>query len=265
MRARWILFLLALVTFPLQSQAGRNCESVAPTTADLVRATHAAMALRDRLEGEQATLVLLGRVGADLSAYGLRYTHAGIAMRDHPDGRWLVRHLLNVCGTDRSSLHDQGLISWFLDDLYALDTLVVVPTAPVQHQLQRIALTDIAVNLHQPRYSMIAHPFSTRYQNSNQWLLELIAVSLSPNAPGSREEAQAYLRRTGYRPDRIEVPFLKRFGARLFSANIRFDDHDRIDPGERRLQVASVRSLVSYMRRKSLADRQFVVRAPVPR
>jgi hypothetical protein len=58
------------------------------------------------------------------------------------------------------------------------------------------------------QYSANAHAFSTRFQNCNQWLIELLALGLrdagrdvdEDKVGGLRESAQALLRQQGYIP-----------------------------------------------------------------
>ena len=79
---------------------------------------------------------------------------------------------------------------------------------------------------------MLSYVYSTRYQNSNQWVLETLAAAAAP--PGqveTRFEAQKWLRSIGFQPPTVEVPAAVRLGARMFRANVAFDDH----PYERRM------------------------------
>ncbi|HZX31063.1 MAG TPA: DUF2145 domain-containing protein, partial [Rhodocyclaceae bacterium] len=79
--------------------AGQTCEEKGPSVEDIRRSFGLALKVREALDKSGAQVVILGRVGQDLSKYGLRYSHAGIIWRDHPDGRWLAVHELNECGT----------------------------------------------------------------------------------------------------------------------------------------------------------------------
>ena len=86
--------------------------------------------------------------------------------------------------------------------------------------------------MHEPRYNMLSYVYSTRYQNSNQWILEMLAAAAAP--PGkveTRIEAQSWLKSVGYRPPTVEVSAVERLGARMFRANVAFDDH----PFDRRM------------------------------
>jgi hypothetical protein len=220
-----------------------------------------ALKTRDTLDQAGARVALLGRVGADLSEYGLRYSHAGFVWRDHPKGRWFVIHELNHCATAHSEVFDEGLGNFFLDDPLAYEALLVIPSSGVQEQLARLLSSSIPDRLHQHAYSMIAHPWATSYQNSNQWMLEVLAAALAPTgAVNSRSQAQAWLKAHDYLPSEIRLSPLTRLGARLFSANVRFDDHPLASRIAGQYQVVTVESASRFVARLDPQSVQYVVR-----
>jgi hypothetical protein len=40
--------------------------------------------------------------------------------------------------------------------------------------------TALPASVYHPGYNMVAYPWSTAYQNSNQWLLEMLAAAWAP-------------------------------------------------------------------------------------
>lgn len=226
--------LLAALLFCAASpaRAGQPCEEKPLLAVDAAKA----LALADRswqaLEASGAQVAIIARVGQDLSRYGLRYSHAGFVWRDHPNGRWLVVHELNECGTAQSNLYNDGLGNFFLTDLHRYEALLVIPGEQVQARIARVLSSRTALRLHQPNYNMLAYAFSTRYQNSNQWVLEAYAAATAgAGQVESREEAQRWLKLAGYRPVTVEIGAATRLGARMFRANVAFDDH----PFDRRM------------------------------
>ncbi len=257
------VFLSILLVFVsvVPATAGQSCRQKAPSVAMVTSAAVAAKATYQALEKSGAQVAIVGRIGADVSKHGLRYTHAAFAMRNHPKGRWLLRHQLNICATDSSVIFDQALLNFFLDDPFAYDALVVIPKPRLAQRLEAVVLSPTARALHTSDYSMIAHPFSTRYQNSNQWLLELIAAAEAPvGGVTSRTEAQAHLRHAGFRPSRISLSGFEVLGASLFRANIRFGDHDASAQQSGRYEVVSVESVRDYLAARGQLREEFVVR-----
>jgi hypothetical protein len=213
------------------AHAGSACEDRKPQVNDFVQGMALAQRTYAALEASDAQVVFIARVGQDLSQYGVRYSHLAYAWRDHPKGRWLVVHELNGCGTAGSSLYDEGLGNFFMDGLFAYEARVVVPSARAQQRLAAMLGSPTAGRMHGPRYNMLSYAFSTRYQNSNQWVLESWAAAMSELPVTDRTQAQAWLKLANYRPITVEVPAAKRLGGRMFRANMAFDDH----PFERRM------------------------------
>ena len=217
---------------PLLARAGQPCAETPLAPHEIVLSMDLAQRTVAALDASGAQVALVSRAGQDLSKYGLRYSHMGIVVRDHPTGRWTVVHALNDCGTAASSLYQEGMGNFFLTDLYRLEAQLVIPGAEAQARLAQLVATRTPLRMHEPRYNMLAYVYSTRYQNSNQWVLETLAAALAP--PGqveSRAEAQDWLRSRGYEPPTVEVPAAVRLGARMFRANVAFDDH----PFDRRM------------------------------
>lgn len=196
-------------------------------------------------------VVVLGRMGQDLSEYHLRYSHAGFAYRERAGAPWRIAHLLNECGTAQSDLWYEGLGNFFLDDLFRFDTLLLIPPEPIADALlTRIQQPKTLRSLFDPHYNMIAFPFSTRYQNSNAWVLETIVSAQAKDTPiGNREQAQAWLKTAGYQPSELRISALTRLGGRLFKANVAFDDHPDELRYAGRINAVTVDSLLDFLTR----------------
>lgn len=241
-------------------QVGQTCNEV-PTGPETVRkALTLAQRTRDALESTGSAVALVGRAGQDLSKWNLRWSHLGIAWRDHPQGRWLIVHMLNQCGTARSELFNEGLGNFFLDDMHRFEALVLVPSAGTQRRLATLLSSGLPRQMHEPRYNMVAYAYSTEYQNSNQWALELLASASAADLPiATRPEAQAWLKAARYRPTTAEIPTFTRLGARMFRANVAFDDH----PFERRMagqiDTVSVESIEAFLLQRETGARRIWV------
>lgn len=241
---------------------GQPCAEQASTIEGKARSAQLSGQLRTLLEKQEHSLVLVARAGANLTEFGLHFSHVGVAWRDHPSGRWFTFHLLNRCGTGQSDLLEQSLEDFFNVELHAYEALVSAPSFPVQVKLQRAFFGPMAKALHEPEYNMISHPYSTKYQNSNQWILEVIASALAPSGlVVNRSSAQAWLRENGYVPSVIPIPAGRRAGARLFSPHVRFSDHSDDEWKEGRYAVVSVDSVAAFMKVADRGVTEFRVRA----
>jgi hypothetical protein len=221
-----------LLAASLPAGAGQPCEERALAPHEVVLSMDLAQRTVQALDASGAQVALVARAGQDLSRNRLRYSHMGIAVREHPKGRWIVMHELNDCGTASSALYDEGMGNFFLTDLYRHEAQLVIPSPEVQAKLARVMATRTPVRLHEPHYNMLSYVYSTRYHNSNQWVLENLAAAAAPNGQvETRAEAQKWLRSIGFQPPTVEIPAATRLGARMFRANVAFDDH----PFDRRM------------------------------
>ena len=252
--------VLALM-LPAMANAGRNCDTTAPDAAKTRNAIRFAKQVKETLELSGANLAMVGRIGSDQSARGVRYTHVGYVMREHPSGPWTVIHELNQCGTGTSELFDEGLANFYMDDLFDFETRIVIPSPDVQAKVAHSLLGPAKRELHEPVYSSIANPWSARFQNSNGWALEVLALSMADGAAAvNRENAQSWLRGHGYVPSRIHIGGGERAGARLFTPNIRFGDHPDTAWQTQTYEVHTADSALEFLRRVDPASREVTQR-----
>ncbi len=261
-----VLVLCAL----LPAWAGQDCTPRRPTLAAMARDLDLAVSVAAQLDELAARdglrVALLARIGQDLSAYGLRYTHLGFVYRDTAalDGRgaWRVVHKLNQCGSDRAQIYRQGLAEFFGDGLFRHEAgLLPLKDADALAPL----LTDNALLalVHEPRYNMLAYPCAGPYQQSNQWVIETLAVLRDPHV-NSRAEARAWLRGRGYQPATVPLSAATRLGARMFTAHISFDDHPFGRRMEGQIDTVTVESVFAWLTRTGLGEPPMALRIRPP-
>ncbi|MES3014945.1 MAG: DUF2145 domain-containing protein [Pseudomonadota bacterium] len=256
--SRTALIAAALSAFAAAAHAGRSCENKPPAVDAIQRSMALAEHTAKALDQSGAQVVVLARAGQNLSEYSIRYSHLGLAYRD--GSKWRIVHKLNQCGTAHASVYRQGLGEFFLDDLYQYDAAVVIPKPEVQAKLLPM-LKDNArlAQLNTPAYSMVAYPWATTYQQSNQWAIETFAMSQEPAAQ-TRELAQAWLQLQGYQPTTLRITALKRLGGRMTAANIAFDDHPNEKRFSDRIETVTVDSVFAWLNRSGLGGPVQVIR-----
>jgi len=258
---RALLLGLALALASGGALGGAACSDQPPSPESIRKGLQLALQTYQALEASGAKLALIGRVGSDLSKHKLRYSHMGIVWRDHPKGRWSVVHMLNQCDTANSALYDEGLGNFFNDDPFAYETILAIPGEERQEQLVRTLGTALPASLHQPQYNMLAFPWAVKYQNSNQWLLEVLAGAWAPPATVfNRMQAQAWLKASGYQPTLLRIGTMERLGGRMFRANIAFDDHPNELRFSDQIYTVTVESIVDFLRRADPATRVTVLK-----
>lgn len=269
---RRLLALLVLAAAATLAQAGRPCENRPPDVEAVRQGMNLAVATARALDASGAQVLLLARAGQDLGKYGLRWSHLGFVYRERAAARpapgvWRVLHKLNHCGTAEAALYRQGLGEFFLDQPHRYEAAFVALKPELQARLLPLLRDNQrAARVNEPRYNMVAYPWATTYQQSNQWALETLALAAEgvddalPAGVASRRQAQAWLVRQDWRPTTLRLGTLTRLGARATAANVAFDDH----PDERRfanlIDTVTVDSIFDWLPRAGWGGATVVVR-----
>ncbi|MCC5073761.1 DUF2145 domain-containing protein [Xanthomonas campestris] len=248
-----LLALLPLTAAAATPQCAERYPTPASSAAMFDMAASTAQAL-DALA--DARVVVLARGGQDLSRYGLQHSHLAFAMRDD-DGIWRVRHLLNRCKSDASQLYLEGLSNFIGESATKSSVRIGVLASGVQQRLLQMlgGAGTSAHRLHAPRYSMVAYPFSTEYQNSNQWVLEVLAAALAADAQPAvtitdRADAQRWLRAARYHPTKLHLDLSQRIGARIAVVNVAVTDHPASERISGNYSVVTVESVFDFLHQR---------------
>jgi len=234
--------------------SSRYCDAESRLTVEHKdRLLRIAALIRGELDRSGAEVAVISRTGLDLDRWRIRHSHAGISARSGSDTPWSVRQLYYACDEGQPRIFDQGLSAFlFGADQPALGhvSIVLLPAA-VAEPLRRAAQDNrLALALLAGRYSANAFPFSTRYQNCNQWLAELLAAGWAGIAPGpqARQSAQAWLASRRYEPSTVDVGWrIVMWAGALFVPWIHNDDHPEEDLAAARYRIslpAAVEGLV---------------------
>ena len=264
MRARCLALLATAALLCGIAQAGQRCDTTPLTPQQARSSLDLAQRAFDALERSGAQVAVIGRVGQDLSAYGLRYSHLGIAYREPAAGggaRWRVLHKLNACGTALAGVYRQGLAEFFLDQPYRYEARIALLDPALQAQLLPGLLSgaDLA-RVHEPAYSMVAYAWSDRYQQSNQWVIETLALLGDPSV-ANRRQAQLWLQYHGYLPGTVQISAGQRLAARVGTAHIAFDDHPAHLRYADQIQTVTADSVFVWLQRSYPTTRSLELRA----
>lgn len=178
----WLACGIAALWSPAAPAAAlRYCDRPAEASpAEQDRLLRVGALIKAELEASGQRVALIARSGLDLSRFGVRYSHAGVSLQASPNTPWSVRQLYYACDEQRPRLFDQGLAGFLLgvdDPALGYISMVILPEAE-SAALERTALDRVrALSLLGGTYSANAHPQSLRYQNCNQWLVELLALA----------------------------------------------------------------------------------------
>lgn len=214
--------------------------------------------VRNELDQSGHKLALMARSGLDLQRFGIRYSHAGISLKDSDNTPWSVRQLYYACDEHKPRVYDQGISGFLLgtDNPNVGYISVVLLPEDKSAELERAALDKRqALSVLGASYSANAYPFSARYQNCNQWLIELLATAwghldtqedvLDP--AGLRSRAQAWLKDQSYEPANIDVGYRLLMWAGAFIPFVHSDDHPQQDIDARRYRVSMPSAIEAFV------------------
>jgi hypothetical protein len=220
------------------ASAMRYCDQPAPLSAEQKdRLFRFGAIIKTALEESNQSLALIARSGLDLGRFGVRYSHAGLSLKASLNTPWSVRQLYYACDENKPRVFDQGLAGFLLglnDPAVGYVSVVVLPRAEAA-ALESTVLDDRqALQALGPTYSANAYPFSARYQNCNQWVMEMLAAAWGRldgggGAEALRVQAQRWLMDQGYRPTVFDVGFRPLMWLGAFVPWLHEDDHPAAD------------------------------------
>lgn len=236
--------------------SARFCDRAQELTAtEQDRLLRFAAVVREELAATEGSVALISRSGLDLARFGIRYSHAALAWRHDDDSGWSARQLYYACDEGRPRIFDQGTAGFAMGtDNPALGYIALVKLpAETTPPLRRALLDPVRVQqLLAGRYSANAYAYSLKYQNCNQWVVELLAAAWGDLAGGSdlRERAQDWLRTAPYAPAPVDVGARWLMLGSLFVPLVHMDDHPPEAIRSMQLEVSLPASLEAFARQR---------------
>jgi hypothetical protein len=235
------------------STSSRFCDRAQPlTAAEQDRLLRFAAVLREELAGDGDSVALVSRSGLDLSRFGIRYSHASLAWRSE-EGAWSARQLYYACDESRPRIFDQGLAGFAMgtdDPKVGYLSIVRLPSESVLALRPALLDRPRVQNMLAAQYSANAYAYGTRYQNCNQWVMEMLAAGWGDLADGAdlRERAQRWLREQHYAPEPVDVDSRLLMLASYFVPLVHLSDHPQPDLVAMKLHVSLPSTIETFVR-----------------
>ncbi len=226
-----------------------------PDAAAQDRLLQVAAVVKSELDRSGHSVALVARSGLALQRLGQRYSHAGISLQASPHTPWAVRQLYYACDAERPTIFDQGMSGFVMganDPQEAFVSIVLMP----DNASQTLALAALdqsrALSMLAGTYSANAYAFSQRYQNCNQWLIEMLASAWSPPLQASelRRQAQTWLQEQGYQPTVIQLGWRPLVWLAGVLPWLHHDDHPVDDLENARFRVSMPESIETFVRQR---------------
>jgi hypothetical protein len=263
MKTRCIaFFILCLVQGQVWGRA--DCEATALPPEVTAKTFDMAVRTNQTLNAvfPRSDVVLLARGGQDLSRFGLTFSHLAFAVRSN-GAPWQVIHELNRCRGNASRIYREGIADFIGPTSVKADVWVIVPSLELQRSLAPLLANDadVARRLHEASYSAVAYPFDTQFQNSNQWLLEVLGAAMSTAQPTdmTRPSIQAWLKAQDYRPTRLHLTLKERIAARTYAPHANVVDHPAGERISGNYSVVTVDSVVNFLKKKKVVLADFTI------
>jgi len=255
-----LVMLMTACGTPLQKTSGldvisaRFCDETQTFDASAQsRMLRLAALIRSTVQSSGRQLAVVSRSGVDLSRLGISFTHSGVLLADGARLPWSVRQLYYACEQARPFLYDQGLAAFLFGSDNPVGTRISLLMLPAEasQSLRLAALNHQTImTLLADTYTANAYPFSTAYQNCNQWVVELMASAWGrlPAGEDLRARAQGWLKSQGYAPQPVVLDsYLIKFAASL-SPMIRLDDHPERERNGLQFSLSLPRSIEAFVK-----------------
>ncbi len=186
------LLALALAVTGLTCQANSaNGSSTAPAAQAPRYSAEQVVAFSKQVEQALARtgahVAILARVGRPLGEMpeGMHYTHVAFAVYSQittADGRqvpgYAIYNLYQKDGhPDRSELV-QDYPADFFSGVAELEAGIIVPPPELQRRLLQVIASTTYAALHEPRYSLIANPYTLGRQNCTEFVLDVTQAAI---------------------------------------------------------------------------------------
>jgi hypothetical protein len=247
-----VVFVVALWGQSTQAGSLRFCDGpVALSISQQDRLLRFSEVVKAELQTSGHSLALIARSGLDLSRFKTRYSHAGISLKSSPNTPWSIRQLYYACEESKPKIFDQGMAGFVMGTESPAMGFVSVILLPEEAEkpLELAARENArALALLNTTYSANAYPFSQKYQNCNQWIIEIFATAIGAlsSSDNPRLQAQNWLKDNGYLPSLMEVGNRFLMALSAFIPMIHSDDHPETDLEKQRYQVSMPASIEAF-------------------
>lgn len=209
--------------------------------------------VREELSKLNTNITLISRSGLDLARFQIRYTHAAILWQGDTPNQWTARQLYYACEEKRPRLFDQGLAGFIMGTSSPNEgyiSIISLPPEAAQRLRTSTLDTPLALRMLAPNYSANAYPFSTRYQNCNQWVAEMLFTAWGNTdlTDTPRQQAQQWLQNQQYTPSPVPFPNWMLL-ASAFLPLVHTQDHPEEDVRNHAIQVSLPSNLEQFIQK----------------
>lgn len=182
------------------------------------------------LAAKGAHVAILARMGRPLAEMppNMRFTHVAFAVYSQittSDGRQVPGYAIHNLYQKDGQPDVSELVQDFPVDFFAgvaqLEAGIIIPSATLQERLLALIASPAYRSLHEPRYSVIANPYTTGRQNCTEFVLDVVNAAIYQKTDVAHAKAVA---RQYFEAERVEVNPFKLLLGSMFSAEVSTSD-----------------------------------------
>ena len=239
-----ILFLFVLFIIPLYS-VGSVCKPEIKTKEETIKILNLTGEVINYLEDSNAELAFIARKNDE--NHGVSYTHMGIAWKNDKN-KWIVTNLLQSCDSQiELSTYDDGM-ALFFTPVPIYDSKILIPSKETQRELKEAIINKEIERFKGNIYTINSNPWSDKYQNCVQYILEAYTYVKSGKRMRTRRDVMNWYAVKGFRPQKIKVNVLERVLGPVVTKNVRFDDHKNRKKNDE-IEVATAETVMAFIKK----------------
>ena len=214
------------------------------------------------LAAKGARVAMVFRAGRmrDQLPEGIAYTHGAFwVYRDikTADGGtvkgYAVYNLYAGNGTDWSKIESRLVQDFPLDFTRGStvdDMAVIIPSPEMQRRILAVIDSPTYQAVHNPAYSLVANPWSRKYQNCNNFMLNVIGAAIWQTDDPLQITANL---KAHYQPTVVKTNAVVRLFGPIADQRLRTDDQDGT------VRTATYESMAEFMRENKLLQEAYVL------
>lgn len=215
--------------------------------------------IEHQIANRSAQVAIISRVGRAPNKLpdGMEFTHVAFAVYSKittTDGRILPGYAMYNLYQDDDKPNTSALFQDYPLDYYAstyaLKAGVIIPKPELQQRLLQVIFSDTYASLHNPRYSAIANPNNTKFQNCTEFVLDVINAAIYQT--GDKQQIKANIK-AYFEPQPVEISPFRLWLGSIFIPDIAISDHS--GP----VKTTTFWSIARYMQEQDIADEIFTV------
>jgi hypothetical protein len=213
------------------------------------------------LAAKGARLAIVFRTGRPRSELpeGISYTHGAFWVyspieleNSATTTGYAVYNLYHGDGTklpkDKSYLHQDFPLD-FIAATAVDDVAVIIPSPEMQRRVLAIMDSPAYEALHVPAYSLVSNPLDPKYQNCNEFMLDVLAAAAweTTDMPQIKADLKAY-----YKPTKVKTNLLERLFGPMTDVRLKTDDQRGA------IVTATYESMSAFMKDNGLLQETYI-------